>query len=49
MRSVESLVAPESIAIIGASERFHHNAGRVMVNLQKSKYTGDIYLVNPNY
>ena len=49
MRSVESLVAPDSIAIIGASERFHQNAGRVMVNLQKSKYAGDIYLVNPNY
>ncbi|WP_394581075.1 CoA-binding protein [Cytobacillus firmus] len=49
MRSLQTLVSPNSIAIIGASERFHQNAGRVMVNLQKSKFSGEIYLVNPNY
>jgi acetate---CoA ligase (ADP-forming) len=49
MRTLQSIVSPESIAIIGASERFHQNAGRVMVNLQKSNFAGEIHLVNPNY
>ncbi|MET3696752.1 acyl-CoA synthetase (NDP forming) [Bacillus oleivorans] len=49
MRTLQPIVSPKSIAIIGASERFHHNAGRVMINLQKSNFTGEIYLVNPNY
>ena len=49
MRSLQSIVSPKSIAIIGASERFHHNAGRLIINLQKSNFTGDMFLVNPNY
>jgi acetate---CoA ligase (ADP-forming) len=49
MSTIQSIVSPNSIAIIGASERFHQNAGRVMVNLQKSNFTGEIHLVNPNY
>lgn len=49
MKSLQPIVSPKSIAIVGASERFHHNVGRVMVNLQKSNFSGEIYLVNPNY
>lgn len=49
MRTLQHIVSPKSIAIIGASERFHQNAGRVMVNLQKSNFAGEIFLVNPNY
>jgi acetate---CoA ligase (ADP-forming) len=49
MRTLQPMVSPKNIAIIGASERFHQNAGRVMVNLQKSNFPGDIFLVNPNY
>lgn len=49
MNKLQSIVSPKTIAIVGASEKFHKNAGRVMVNLEKSNYTGYVYLVNPNY
>lgn len=42
------MLSPSSIAIIGASQNYHHNSGRVIVNLQKSHYSGKLYLVNPN-
>ena len=49
MSKIQSLIAPKTIAIVGASKELHTNSGRVMVNLQKSYFTGKVYLVNPNY
>ncbi|WP_017756348.1 CoA-binding protein [Calidifontibacillus oryziterrae] len=46
---LQTIVSPKSIAIVGASDNFHKNAGRVMVNLEKSNFHGSIYLVNPKY
>lgn len=45
---LRSLLAPKSIAVVGASER--PGPGRqVLDNLEQLEYEGDIYLVNPKY
>lgn len=43
------LLSPKSIAIVGASENPAKVGGRVIINLQKSRYKGKLNLVNPNY
>ncbi len=43
------MLNPRSIAIIGASGNYHRNTGRIMVNLQKSSYEGELFLINPKY
>ncbi|MGB0721336.1 MAG: GNAT family N-acetyltransferase [Gammaproteobacteria bacterium] len=40
---------PESIAIIGASERENSVAGQVLLNLLDAGYAGDIYPINPKH
>ena len=49
MSKLQSIISPKSIAIVGVSKELHTNAGRVMVNLQKSYYAGKVFLVNPNH
>ncbi|MBP3039423.1 CoA-binding protein [Bacillaceae bacterium Marseille-Q3522] len=49
MNKVTSILSPKNITIVGASEKFHKNSGRILINLQKSDFPGKIYLVNPNY
>ena len=45
---LRSLLAPKSIAVVGASE--HPGPGRqVLENLEQLEYQGDIYPVNPKY
>ncbi|GAG30527.1 unnamed protein product, partial [marine sediment metagenome] len=45
---LRSLLAPKSIAVVGASER--PGPGRqVLENLEQLEYEGDIYPVNPKY
>jgi len=48
MRDLRPLLAPTSIAIVGASSRPHTVASRPLTNLQQVGYSGDIYLINPN-
>ena len=45
--SLRHLLAPTSIAIVGASDRRQHSSF-VFNNLTEREYAGDIYLVNPN-
>ncbi len=42
-----SLLNPENIAIIGASENQSKPGGKVIINLLKGGFKGDIYAVNP--
>ena len=46
MRDLRPLLAPTSIAIVGASSRPHTVASRPLTNLQQVGYRGDIYLIN---
>ena len=46
---LENLFLPKSIAVIGATNNHHKNAGRVIINLQKSRFSGELYAVNPKY
>ena len=48
MRDLRPLLAPTSIAIVGASSRPHTVAARPLTNLQQVGYSGDVYLINPN-
>ncbi len=45
-RSPKTVLAPKSIAIVGASERGAWPR-QIYANLQEANYQGDIYLVNP--
>src|SRR5688572_31671834 len=47
MRDLRPLLAPASIAIVGASSRLESVAGRPLTNLLKFKYPGKIFPVNP--
>ena len=49
MTRLKAMLTPASIAIVGASNNYHQNTGRVIVNLQKSNYSGKLYLVNPKH
>jgi acetyltransferase len=46
---LDTLFAPRSIAVIGASEREGSNGRTVMLNLIESPYKGKIYAVNPQF
>ena len=48
-RSLERLLAPRSIAIIGASEDFMKVNGRPLKFLVDKEYGGTIYPINPKY
>ncbi|KKM10073.1 hypothetical protein SY88_15630 [Clostridiales bacterium PH28_bin88] len=43
------LLSPKAVAILGASGDFSKNSGRVLINLQKCRYQGKIFPVNPKY
>lgn len=44
---VPQLIAPKSIAVIGASANVGKPGGKVVENLVEGNFTGDIYAVNP--
>jgi len=46
---LESIFKPESIAVIGASEKEGSIGRALMENLRQAEFAGDIYPVNPNY
>lgn len=47
MNSISRLIAPRSVAVIGASADANKTAGRPIAYLLKHGFTGDIYPVNP--
>src|SRR6185437_6122719 len=46
-RDLTPLLRPRSIAIVGASSREQSLAGRPLGNLQRQKYGGRLYPINP--
>jgi acyl-CoA synthetase (NDP forming) len=46
---IEKLLSPKSVAIVGASPRKGVAAMRVVNNLGKLGFGGDVYMVNPRY
>ena len=48
MRDLQPLIAPRSIAIVGASSRAGTVASLPLANLQRLQYPGAIYPVNPS-
>jgi len=48
MNSLEALIAPHSIAIVGASDDADRIGGRPLAALLRFKYAGAIYPINPN-
>lgn len=49
MNKIKQMISPLSIALIGVSSNLQKNSGRLFANLIKTKYKGEIYLVNPYY
>jgi len=49
MSSVDALLRPRSVAIVGASADAAKLTGRPLAYLEKYGFTGDIYPVNPRY
>ena len=49
MNKIKQIISPLSIALIGVSSNLQKNSGRLFANLIKTKYKGEIYLVNPYY
>ena len=47
MRDLRPLLAPTSIAIVGASSRLNTVAARPLENLQMMEYGGALYPINP--
>ena len=48
-RSIEPLLRPETITIVGASERPESWTARIFHNLRSYGFPGEIYLVNPRH
>jgi acetyltransferase len=46
---LNTLFAPRSVAVVGASPRDKSTGRAVLRNLQRGAFSGDIHLVNPNY
>ena len=46
---LNTLFAPRSVAVVGASPREKSTGRAVLRNLQRGNFQGDIHLVNPNY
>ena len=47
--SLDKLIAPVSIAVVGVSQKPNTVGNEVIVNLQKGGYSGDLFFVNPRY
>ncbi len=43
----QSLIAPKSIALVGASNELSKPGGKALANLLSAKFDGDIYPINP--
>ncbi|MBW2590717.1 MAG: CoA-binding protein, partial [Deltaproteobacteria bacterium] len=47
--NLEKMFRPESVAIVGASEKKGSVGFAIMQNIIQGKYSGDIYPINPNF
>lgn len=47
--SIESIISPASVAVLGASNRKSSVGGAVMANIISGSYTGKLYPVNPSH
>ena len=47
-KNLKRLIAPASIAVVGASNRAGHFANQPLVNLRRHGFAGDVFPVNPN-
>ena len=47
--SLETLLTPKSIAVVGASPKAGTVGNEAILNLQKGGYKGDLFFVNPRY
>jgi acetyl coenzyme A synthetase (ADP forming)-like protein len=45
--SLEAILRPQSLAVVGASSRAESLSGRLLSNLRAAGYTGTVYPVNP--
>ena len=45
---IERLLRPRSVAIVGASATPSSFGASVLANLEKARFAGDLYLINPN-
>jgi acyl-CoA synthetase (NDP forming) len=45
--SLERLIRPRSIAIVGASEKVGALGASVLANLERARFQGAIHLINP--
>src|SRR3990167_11556443 len=45
---IERLLKPRSIAIVGASDKPGALGGTLLSNLQRNRYSGTLYPINPN-
>jgi len=48
LESIETMLRPRSIAVIGATPRLQYG-GRFLNNLLETKYSGRVYPINPKY
>jgi len=48
MKSIETMLQPQSIAVIGATPRLQYG-GRFLNNLLETRYSGRLYPINPKY
>jgi len=48
-KDLTRLLAPRSVAVVGASPRLGSVAGEILRNIVRCGYTGDVYPVNPKY
>ena len=46
--SIERLIAPRSVVIVGASDKPGALGASVLANLERNGFSGDIHLINPN-
>ena len=45
--SLERLIRPRSVAIVGASEKAGALGASVLANLERARFPGAIHLINP--
>ena len=46
--SLDALLRPRSVAIVGASDTIHKIGGRPLLYLRQQGFAGPIFAVNPN-
>ena len=49
MSPMEKLLRPQSIALVGASEREHSAGVRILSNIVRGGFKGNVYPINPRY